>query len=84
MRSVAEECLRADRETKTKLLDYLETMITEQRKEKFGEVLRNRTRFITIVLEDIFSPIMPAPFCGPATASGSRMCTSSRTGTVTK
>jgi tRNA (guanosine-2'-O-)-methyltransferase len=56
MRSVAEECLRADRETKTKLLDYLETMITEQRKEKFGEVLRNRTRFITIVLEDIFQP----------------------------
>jgi tRNA (guanosine-2'-O-)-methyltransferase len=56
MRSVAEECLRADRETKTKLLDYLETMITEQRKEKFGEILRNRTRFITIVLEDIFQP----------------------------
>ena len=56
MRSVAEQCLRADVETKTKLLEYLETMITEKRREKFGEILRNRTRFITIVLEDIFQP----------------------------
>jgi len=38
------------------LLNYLYGFITEQRKEKFDEVIRNRTRYITIVLEDIFQP----------------------------
>jgi tRNA (guanosine-2'-O-)-methyltransferase len=56
MKFVVEECLRADRATKRKLLEYLETMITDNRKEKFSEILLNRTRFITIVLEDIFQP----------------------------
>jgi tRNA (guanosine-2'-O-)-methyltransferase len=56
MRSIVEKCLKADRETKRRLLEHLEPMITEMRKERFAEVLRNRTRFITIVLEDIFQP----------------------------
>lgn len=56
MKRIVEECLREDRETKRRLLEFLETMITENRKRKFGEIVANRTRYITIVLEDIFQP----------------------------
>jgi tRNA (guanosine-2'-O-)-methyltransferase len=35
-------------------LHFLMEMITEERLRKFNEVLNNRTRFLTIVLEDIF------------------------------
>lgn len=36
------------------LLDFLYQFITDERKKRFEEVLANRTRHLTIVLEDIF------------------------------
>ena len=38
------------------LLDFLYQFITDERKERFEEVLAWRTRHITVVLEDIFQP----------------------------
>ncbi len=56
MRSALKERLMADAGTGQKLLDHLESMLTGNRKEKFAEIIRNRTRHLTIVLEDIFQP----------------------------
>lgn len=56
MKSILRECLKADRESRRRLLAHLETMITENRKGKFREVISRRTRHLTIVLEDIFQP----------------------------
>lgn len=36
------------------LLNYLETYLTDQRKKRFAEVLENRTRYLTIAVEDVF------------------------------
>lgn len=36
------------------LLLYLETYLTEERKKRFKEVLAQRTRFLTIAVEDVF------------------------------
>jgi tRNA (guanosine-2'-O-)-methyltransferase len=36
------------------LLEYLEDFISEERKERFLEVLEERTKFITVVIEDVF------------------------------
>ena len=36
------------------LLTYLETYLTDERKSRFAEVLENRTRFITLAVEDVF------------------------------
>jgi tRNA (guanosine-2'-O-)-methyltransferase len=36
------------------LLDYLKGFITERRYERIHQVVQNRTRYITLVLEDIF------------------------------
>ena len=36
------------------LLDYLEDFISEKRKERFLEVLAERTTYITVAIEDIF------------------------------
>lgn len=36
------------------LTEYLETFITENRKEQFQKVLQYRTRYATVVLEDIY------------------------------
>jgi len=41
---------------KDKLLRYLESFITPRRSELFNQVLEKRTRYITIVLEDIYQP----------------------------
>lgn len=38
------------------LLDYFATFITENKKSKIEKVLEERTKFYTIVLEDIFKP----------------------------
>jgi tRNA (guanosine-2'-O-)-methyltransferase len=38
------------------LIDFLRQFVTEERYLKFGEILRFRTRHLTIVLEDIFQP----------------------------
>ncbi len=39
-----------------KLIDYLSQFISEERRNKFDEVLKFRTRHITVVLEDIYQP----------------------------
>lgn len=36
------------------LLSYLETFISEQRKQRFLDILEERTNFITVVVEDVF------------------------------
>lgn len=38
------------------LLEYLSAFVSESRNEKFREVIRYRTRHITVVLEDIYQP----------------------------
>lgn len=42
--------------TKQAIFDYLSGFITENKRSKFEEVIRNRTRYVTIVLEDIYQP----------------------------
>ena len=37
-----------------KFLDYLEDFLTENRKERFLEVLANRTNHFTIAMEDVY------------------------------
>ncbi len=41
---------------KIPLLDHLLGFVSENKKKKFEEVIRHRTRYLTIVLEDIFQP----------------------------
>lgn len=36
------------------LLKYLEDFITPERKERFEEILRKRTKFVTVAIEDVF------------------------------
>ena len=36
------------------LLTYLETFLTEERKQRFKDILKFRTRFLTIAAEDVF------------------------------
>ena len=38
----------------TKLIEYLEQFVTSQRKSIFRQVLENRTRYITVVVEDVY------------------------------
>jgi tRNA (guanosine-2'-O-)-methyltransferase len=45
-----------DYERKRKLLFYLMEFITEERKRKFFENIELRTRYLTIILEDIYQP----------------------------
>lgn len=40
--------------TEAKVIEILSGMVTENRFNKFNEVLKNRTRYITVVLEDLF------------------------------
>ena len=40
----------------TELLKYLSPHITEKRLELFNRVVENRTKYLTVVLEDIFQP----------------------------
>jgi tRNA (guanosine-2'-O-)-methyltransferase len=48
--------VKMDYQQKIKLLNYLSGFITESRRKKFGEIVRWRTRYITVVLEDIYQP----------------------------
>ncbi|NQT76124.1 MAG: RNA methyltransferase [Bacteroidetes bacterium] len=41
-------------ETKQALLSYLEGFITEHKRSLFDQLIKNRTRHITVVLEDIY------------------------------
>lgn len=40
----------------TQFLDYLEGFVSEKRKQTFKNVLENRTKHFTVVLEDIYQP----------------------------
>lgn len=40
----------------TQFLDYLEGFVSDKRKQTFRDVLENRIRHFTVVLEDIFQP----------------------------
>ncbi len=37
-----------------KLFSYLEDFVTEKRREKFNEILKQRTKHFTVVLEDVY------------------------------
>ena len=43
-------------ETKSKLVQYLTSYITEARNTRFNDVISKRMSHLTIVLEDIFQP----------------------------
>lgn len=43
-------------EQKRALLDYLSGFITPHKLSRFSEVIKQRTRYITVVLEDIYQP----------------------------
>ncbi len=45
-----------DKATKIKLVNYLQGFVTEDRWQKINKVLDQRTRFLTVVLEDIYQP----------------------------
>lgn len=45
-----------DHDNQTKLYNYLISFITKARREKFEEIIKYRTKYLTIVLEDIFQP----------------------------
>src|SRR5690554_44161 len=39
---------------KMELLDYLETIITEERKQRFIKVLQYRSKYFTVAVEDVY------------------------------
>ncbi len=45
-----------DHDLKLKLLEHITAFITEDRRARFNEVLKQRTRHMTIILEDIYQP----------------------------
>lgn len=54
---------------KEKYLEYLSSFITAKRRKKIREVVQERTRYLTLVLEIFISPTMPVPFFVPANVS---------------
>ncbi|MGB7395702.1 MAG: RNA methyltransferase, partial [Pricia sp.] len=46
--------LNLDLTPEGRLLNYLEGFISEQRKERFKTILEQRTRYLTVVIEDVF------------------------------
>ena len=38
------------------LLEYLLEFISENKRNKFDDIIQHRTRYLTIVLEDIYQP----------------------------
>jgi len=45
-----------DNPLKAELVNYLQRFVTEERWQKINEILERRTRFLTVVLEDIYQP----------------------------
>ncbi|MGB3509481.1 MAG: RNA methyltransferase [Microcoleaceae cyanobacterium] len=43
-------------EEKQQLIAYLTQFVTASRREKIGEILQQRTRYVTVILEDIYQP----------------------------
>lgn len=48
--------MKNDKLIKAALVNHMSGFITEQRKDLFEEIILQRTRYITVVLEDIFQP----------------------------
>lgn len=42
--------------TKKALLGYLNEFVSENKRNKFDQIIRQRTRYITVILEDIYQP----------------------------
>jgi hypothetical protein len=38
------------------IFNHLSAFITEHKLKRFDEVLKNRTRYITVVIEDVYQP----------------------------
>ena len=38
------------------LMEYLMEFVSENKQNKFDEIIRNRTRYLTVVLEDLYQP----------------------------
>ncbi len=45
-----------DKKQDKALMEYLMGFVSENKKNKFGEIIQNRTRYLTVVLEDIYQP----------------------------
>ncbi len=45
---------KLSREVKNQLLSHLSSYLTDRRKARFEEVIKYRTRYVTVVLEDVF------------------------------
>ena len=45
-----------DKETKAEFINFLKEYVQNERQEKFKKVLDERTKYITVVLEDIHHP----------------------------
>lgn len=45
-----------DKSLKLQLVEYLREFVTEERWKTINEVLDNRTRYLTVVIEDIYQP----------------------------
>jgi len=43
-------------ETKQKLYEYLSGFVTDNKRTKFEEIINKRTKYLTVVLEDIYQP----------------------------
>ena len=48
--------MKANKHTRDYMLGHLKEMISEERWQKFHQILNLRTRYLTVVLEDIFQP----------------------------
>lgn len=44
------------REEQKEFLEFLSQYVTENKRQKFEEVLQNRTRYITVAIEDVYQP----------------------------
>ena len=45
-----------DKPTKLKLLEHLMSFVSDERKKRFEDIIKHRTRHIAVVLEDIYQP----------------------------
>ena len=43
-----------DKKLRSELVTYLQQFVTEERQARLTEILENRTRHVTVVLEDLF------------------------------
>ncbi len=48
--------MELDCKTQQELFDYMAQFISENKKNKFEQIIQHRTRYLTVVLEDIYQP----------------------------